>query len=94
MEKYTDVFKKINDRLPENERKQIFAIAISDDKTGNVYTVGDLGKDGVRVEPRTWKEVIDKTRERYGNLISDLDHKLESSKWENLDDFINDWNHK
>lgn len=91
MEKYTDVFKKINGRLPENERKSIFAIAISDDKTENVYTVGDIAKNGVQVEPRTWKEVIDRTRERYSDLISDLDHKLKSSKWENLENFINDW---
>lgn len=91
MEKYTDVFKKINGRLPENERKSIFAIAISDDKTENVYTVGDIAKNGVQIEPRTWKEVIDRTRERYSKLISDLDHKLKSSKWENLENFINDW---
>lgn len=94
MEKYTDVFNSINKRLPEQDRKKIFSIAISDDKTDTVYTVGDLDKNGVQVEPRTWKEVIDKTRERYSHLISDLDHKLASSQWENLDDFINDWNQK
>lgn len=91
MEKYTNVFEKINDRLPENDRKKIFAIAISDDKTGTVYTVGDIDKNGVQVEPRTWKEVIDNTRERYIKRISDLDHKLKSSKWADMNDFITDW---
>lgn len=94
MEKYTNVFETINNRLPELDRKKIFAIAISDDKTENVYTVGDLDKNGVQVEPRTWKEVIDKTRIRYSKLISDLDHKLKHSHWENLEDFINKWNKK
>jgi anti-sigma regulatory factor (Ser/Thr protein kinase) len=92
MEKYTNVFESINSRLPEIDRKKIFAIAISDDKTGTVYTVGDLDKNGVQVEPRTWKEVIDKTRARYGDLISDLDQKLKSSRWTSLEDFINGWN--
>lgn len=92
MEKYTNVFESINSRLPEIDRKKIFAIAISDDKTGTVYTVGDLDKNGVQVEPRTWKEVIDKTRSRYAGYINDLDQKLNSSRWTSLEDFINDWN--
>ena len=94
MNKYTNALKGINNRLDEQDRKKIFAIAISDDKTGNVYTVGDLNKDGVRIEPRTWKEVIDNTRNRYNKLIKDIDHKLKTSKWKSLEDFINDWNNK
>ena len=94
MEKYTNVFNSINNRLPENDRRKVFAIAISDDKTDTVYTVGDIDKNGVQVEPRTWKEVIDNTRERYENLIQDLDHKLAMSQWETLDDFIGDWNNR
>lgn len=72
MDKYTNVFEKINERLSENDRKKIFAIAISDDKTNNVYTVGDIDKNGVQIEPRTWKEVIDNTRKRYSRLLAKL----------------------
>lgn len=92
MNKYTNVFNEINNRLAENDRRKIFAIAISDKKTDNVFTVGDIDKNGVQIEPRTWKEVIDNTRERYSKLIEDLDHKLKTSKWESLEDFIGDWN--
>jgi len=94
MDKYTSVFKAINNRLGENDRKKIFGIAISDDKTETTYTVGDLDKDGVQVEPRTWKEVIDRTRARYSERISDLDQKLTNSRWENLEDFIDEWHAK
>ncbi len=94
MNKYTNVFNEINNRLAENDRKKIFAIAISDKKTDNVFTVGNIDKNGVQIEPRTWKEVIDNTRERYSKLIEDLDHKLKTSKWESLEDFISDWNKK
>ena len=94
MNKYTNVFNEINNRLAENDRRKIFAIAISDKKTDNVFTVGDIDKNGVQIEPRTWKEVIDNTRERYSKLIEDLDHKLKTSKWESLEDFIGDWNKK
>ncbi len=92
MSKYTDTLKEINQKLPESERKRLYAIAISDTKTGTVYTVGDLEKDGVRIEPMTWKEVIDKTRERYGQKIKDLDHKIKSSHWTSMEDFIQEWN--
>jgi len=92
MSKYTDTLQEINQKLPESERKRLYAIAISDAKTGTVYTVGDLEKDGVRIEPMTWKEVIDKTRERYGQKIKDLDHKIKSSHWTSMEDFIQEWN--
>jgi hypothetical protein len=92
MSKYTDTLQEINQKLPESERKRLYAIAISDAKTGTVYTVGDLEKDGVRIEPMTWKEVIDKTRERYRQKIKDLDHKIKSSHWMSMEDFIQEWN--
>jgi hypothetical protein len=92
MDKYTSTLQKINQKLPIDNRKKLYAIAISDEKRGTVYTIGDLAKDGVRIEPMTWKEVIDKTRQRYKDKIELINNTIKNSKWKNMEEFIKEFN--
>ena len=87
--KYTDVLKGINKKIVNS--KKVYAIAISDEKTEDVYSIGDLERDGFKIDPFTWKEVIENTRKRYKSKIDELDHKIKMSKWVSIEDFIKEW---
>jgi len=86
-DKYVKTIKEINKKFSSNPKK-IIAYAISDSKTDNARSRGNIENDDVYIEPKCWSELIETTRERYNLKIDDLNNKLEKSQWENLDDFI------
>jgi len=88
MDKYVRTLREINNKYSLENKKKIHAIAISDAKNGTVFSMGNLDAEGIYIEPKTWSEVIQKTRERYNLKIIDLDNKLKNSKWKNLEDFV------
>jgi len=88
MEKYVKTLKSINKDYAHDNHRKIFGIAISDSKTESVYPVGDIESFGIRIEPKTWSELIEATRERYMKQIEDLDKRVKSSQWEDLEEFI------
>ncbi len=89
--KYTNTLKEINKKMPNSKYKKIYALAVSDIKTEDVYSIGDLERENLKIEPRCWKEIIDDTKKRYENIIIDLDTTIKSSKWKNLDEFIDEF---
>ena len=88
MDKYVKTLSEINKKYGVGDKKKIYAIAVSDVKTENVFTMGNLETDGLTIVPKTWDEIINVTRERYTKKISDLDHKLKQSQWKDLESFI------
>jgi len=88
MDKYIKTLKSINNKYEKNNQKKIKGIAISDIKTENVYSIGDLDVNGVCIEPKCWSELIQLARERCNKKIKDLDNNLKVSHWNDLDDLI------
>ncbi len=86
-DKYVQTIKKINLQNSSNPKK-IIAYAISDTKTDNARSRGNIDNDDVYIEPRCWSELIEATRNRYNQKIENLDNKLKESHWKDLDDFI------
>lgn len=85
-EKYINTIKKINKNY--KIKKKIMAYAISDEIRGNVYPRGNIDSYDMYSEAKSWGELIEETRGRYNNKITDLDNKLKTSKWQNLTDFV------
>ena len=71
MDKYVKTLSEINKKYGVGEKKKIYAIAISDTKTENVFTMGSLETDGLEIVPKSWDEIISATRERYTQKIDD-----------------------
>ena len=88
MKKYVTTLNQINKKYDNKKQKKIYAIAISDTKNENVFTLGNFESDGITVVPKTWIDLIDNTRERYKNKIDTLDSKIKKSHWTNLEDFV------
>lgn len=86
-DKYVKTIKNINKNF-QSINKRIIALAISDDKTDNARARGNIEYDDVYIEPKSWMELIEDARARYNNQINELDNKLKSSQWQNLDEFI------
>jgi hypothetical protein len=94
MDKYVKTLSEINKKYSVGEKKKIYAIAISDTKSENVFTMGNIETDGLTIIPKSWDELITATRERYIQKIDDLDHKLKQSKWKDLETFILEYKNK
>lgn len=88
MDKYVKTLSEINKKYGVGDKKKIHAIAISDTKTENVFTMGSLETDGLTIVPKSWDEIINATRARYTQKIDDLNHKLKQSKWKDLESFV------
>lgn len=88
MDKYVKTLSEINKKYGVGDKKKIHAIAISDTKTENVFTMGNLETDGLTIVPKSWDEIINTTRARYIQKIDDLNHKLKQSKWKDLESFV------
>lgn len=88
MDKYVKTLSEINKKYGVGDKKKIYAIAISDTKTENVFTMGSLETDGLTIVPKSWDEIINATRARYTQKIDDLNHKLKQSKWKDLETFV------
>ena len=88
MDKYVKTLSEINKKYGVGDKKRIQAIAISDTKTENVFTMGNLETDGLTIVPKSWDEIINATRARYTKKIDDLNHKLTQSKWKDLEVFV------
>jgi len=84
--KYVKTIKNINKKYTDNSKK-IHAIAISDEKTEDVYEIGSKEKE-VFLEPKCWSELIENARDRCNEEIIELENKLKNSKWKDLDEFI------
>ena len=82
------LFDEINKKYGVGDKKRIHVIAISDTKTENVFTMGNLETDGLTIVPKSWDEIINATRARYTKKIDDLNHKLTQSKWKDLESFV------
>jgi len=87
-DKYIKTINSINRMKSEYQNKKIIAFAISDSKTENARTRGNINSDNVYIEPKSWIELIEKARERYNKKIFELDNRLKNSKWKNLDEFM------
>jgi len=86
-DKYVKTINELNRQNSLNPKK-IIAYAISDSKTDNARSRGNINNDDVYIEPKCWSELIEVTRNRYNSKIDDLDNKLKSSQWKDIDDFI------
>jgi len=88
-----DVKNKYIDTLDEisriaNRTYKLHAYVISDDKDKRTAPTGNLESMGFYIEPVTWFELINETRERYKRKIGEIELQLKNSKWANLQDFI------
>jgi hypothetical protein len=88
MDKYVKTLNEINKKYGVGDKKKIYAIAISDTKTENVFTMGSLETDGLTIVPKSWDEIINAARLRYTKKIDDLNHKLKQSKWKDLESLV------
>jgi hypothetical protein len=88
MDKYVKTLNEINKKYGVGDKKKIYAIAISDTKTENVFTMGSLETDGLTIVPKSWDEIINAARIRYTKKIDDLNHKLKQSKWKDLESLV------
>lgn len=86
--KYVYALHEINKRYNNSTKKTIYAIAISDTKTENVYTIGNMESDGFTIIPKSWDEIIVDARKRCNEKIEILNNKIKTSKWKDLESFI------
>ncbi|MGB2552218.1 ATP-binding protein [Campylobacter sp. MOP51] len=86
--KYVDTLNEINKKYNNGTKKNIYAIAVSDTKTENVYTVGNIDSDGFTIIPKSWDEIIVDARRRCNEKIEVLNNKIKTSKWKDLESFI------
>ena len=67
---------------------KLYGIAISDDKTADVTSLGNIDEYGYVIKPKTWQEIIQNTKKIYEKRILILQNELKKSKWKDLQDFI------
>ena len=84
--KYIKTLKEIDKIF--NQNFNLKAIAISDDKTELVSSVGSIDENGYIIKPATWQEVITNTKQRYEKNIGIYAKELKNSKWQSLKEFI------
>lgn len=91
MDKYAQALKKINENYVNKQQpKIIYGYAISDTKNASVYTLGDITQNGICIQAKTWKELIDDASARYNKKINELNVKIKQSKWQSLEEFVLD----
>ncbi|MBE2985153.1 ATP-binding protein [Campylobacter sp. RM9344] len=88
MNKYVKTLKEISKRYDNQTRKRIYAIAVSDTKAPSAYTVGNIDNDGFMIIPKSWDEIIYDAKKRCNEKISDINNKIKTSKWKDLESFI------
>ena len=86
--KYVRTLKEINKKYDNSTKKKIYAIAVSDTKNENIYTIGNIDSDGFTIIPKSWDEIITDARLRCNEKIDILNHKIQTSKWKDLESFV------
>lgn len=89
-EKYLKIINKLSKNY--NSDYKIIAYAISSEQTGSVpSSIGDLNKDKQIIKVYLWKEIIENAKQRYNSKLESIDLKIKNSKWNSVEDLINEF---